>query len=197
MCIAYFSQQPLCDCIYSSEVVRLCSLFTGLRENRDKTSFSPKLVTSRCQSLNLYFNGVNYVSVDVEDYDLLPNGLDCPEVELVEEVGKPGRCPLCDSQGVSKFLKAKGIECTPKAAHDPQDKAGEEVAEDAGEKAAEKSVERSVGEPGDRLAGMSIGKRGIVDGASRAQEMLERARTGLPSKGARSGPTESTSASRG
>lgn len=146
MCITYFSQQPICDCIYSSAVVRLCSLFTGLPENRDKTFFSPKLVTSRCQGLSLYFNGVNYVSVDIEGYDMVPNGLDCPEVELVEEVGEPGRCPLCDSQAVSKFLKAKGIECTPKAAHDPQGKA------------AEKSVERSVGESADKLAGMSIGK---------------------------------------
>lgn len=138
----------------------LCSLFSGLPENRDKTSFNPKLLTAHYQSLDLFFNGVNYMSVDLK-YDIVPNGLDCPEIEQYEEKGTLGQCPLCDSQGALKFLKARGFEYTPvadKAARDLRDKAAEGGAEDAREEVAGKSVERSVDKWADSPVGSSTEK---------------------------------------
>lgn len=200
MCIVYYAQQPVCDCIYVSGTVVLCSLFPGLAENRNRTAFSPKLLTGHCQDLDLFFNGVDYMSVDIKHYDIVPNGLDCPELESCEATGETGRCPLCDSRGVLKFLKAKGIEYTSvrvKAAHDLRDRAVEGVAEGAGEKAAGKSVERSVGESADRPVGSSREKGGVVDKANRARRMVERGRKALRGKRAKTGLAESTLASMG
>lgn len=195
MCIVYYARQPVCDCVYVSGTIVLCSLFTGLAENRKRTAFSPKLLTGHCQDLDLFFNGVDYMSVDMKHYDIVPNGLDCPELETCEATGETGRCPLCDSRGVLKFLKAKGIEYTSvrvKAAHDLRDRAAEGGAEDAG-----KSVERSVGESADRPVGSSREKGRVVDKANRVRKMVERGRKALEGKRARTGLAESTLASMG
>lgn len=173
MCLAHFSQHPLCGCILCG-VVSLCSLFPAFP---NKTSFSPKLVTSRHQGLNLYFNGVIYVSDDVEGCNLMPDGPGCPEV--------------------LKFLKAKRIEYTPEALEELQDKAEKGPVEIAGEKAKGKAVERSGGESAERLGGKSTGKGGGIDITNRAREMLENARSALAGKKAKSGLAEPTSASMG
>ena len=180
--------------MHASAVVRLCSLFTG---TPTKTTFSPKLVTAHRQGLNLCFNGVNYISFDVEGCDLVPDGLDCSVLELEEVTEEPGECPLCDSPEVLKFLKAKRIEYTPEASEKLRDQAGEGPVEDAGEKAKGKAVERSGGESAHRPVGKSTGKGGGVDNMNRAREILERARSALAGKRARSGLAESTSASMG
>ncbi len=188
--------------MHASEHVRLCSRFTALP---NKTTFSPKLVTEHCQGLNLYFVGFNYVSFDVEACDLVPDGLDCPELELEEVPGEPGDCPLCNSPDVLKFLKAKGIEYTPDPWGELRDEAEEGPVDDAGDRAKGKAAERSGGESEEGLVGESTGEGGGVDITNRAREMLERARSALADKRARSelagkrarSVAESTSASMG
>lgn len=177
MCIAYFCQQPGCDCIYASGVVEVCPVFSRHPDNGGAGTFSPKLLTSRCRGLDLLFNGVNFLSVDVEGYDVVPDGLDCPDVECVELVGEAGQCPLCDSRGALKFLKAKGIEygCVAGgAACGSRKEAGGEVAEDAGEKLGAECGDRSVGERVDESAGSAAGRGEAVKKASLVREVVER-----------------------
>ena len=145
MCISYYQKQPGCDCTYATGTVDVCSLFESLPENKNRTSFRPKLVTSNCRELNLLFNGIDYVSVDVgEVKDVVPNGLECEDVRRCEEIQEPpGRCPLCDEPEVLRFLKARGVQflgVAGEAAHGPQKKEAEAVAEGLGWNAAGMSV---------------------------------------------------------
>ena len=200
MCKAYYRQQPVCDCIYVTGVVTLCPLFSDLPEYKNKTSFSPKLITEHCQGLDLFFNGVNYVSVDVENSDIVPNGLHCPELDSCDETGDYGGCVLCDSVGVLKFLKVKGVEYTSvadEAARDLRDKPAEAGAEDAREKAVGKSVESSLGESADRPAGSSIEKGGVMYEGNQVRKMVERGGNRPAGKRAGSKLVESASASMG
>ena len=157
MCVTYYCQQPVCACIYLSGVVVFCSLFKSLPENKDKT-FNPKLLTGHCQGLDLLFNGVNYMSVDVDRYDIVPTGLDCPETELRQEGAIPGACPLCDTPGTLRFLKAKGVQYTWAHNKVALDKAAERVAKSEREKTAGKSVERSMGGSADNPRDTSVGE---------------------------------------
>ncbi len=127
----------------------------------------------------------------------MPDGPGCPELVLEEVPGGPGKCLLCDSPEVLKFLKAKRIEYTPEALEELQDKAEKGPVEIAGEKAKGKAVERSGGESAERLGGKSTGKGGGIDITNRAREMLENARSALAGKKAKSGLAEPTSASMG
>ena len=203
MCISYYHKQPVCDCTYATGVVEICALFDSRPENRNKTSFRPKLVTSHCRKLNLLFNGVDYVSVDVEedDEDAVPNGLECEDLRLCREIQPPpGCCPLCDKEEVLRFVKLKGVEflgVVGEDALDPQLKEAGGVAEGGGGKAAGKSVEGFVGESADKAVGASSGKGGPVATANRAQEMVEGVRRRPGVERARSGLAESTSASMG
>lgn len=177
MCIAYFCQQPGCDCIYASGVVEVCPLFGRHPDNEGTTYFNPKLLTGRCTGLDLLFNGVNYRSVDVEGYDMLPNGLDCPDVECTELAGEAGQCPLCDSPEALKFLKVKGVEhesVAGGAARDRQKEAAAEVTEEAREKARGESGDRSVGESADRPIEGATGKGEPVKKANLMREVVER-----------------------
>lgn len=194
--------QPGCDCIYCPGEVNCCELFLSLPENRDKTSFNPKLVTGHCQGLDLLFNGVNFRSVDTLNYDFVPNGLDCPNVLSFEdkEAVVPGECPLCDSPGTLKFLKAKRIEYTRVAAvvaHDPLKEEAERAAKDARERAAGKSAERSGGESASRPVGSPAEKGGIGSKVNRALEMVKRGGRRPARQRASSGLAESSSASMG
>ena len=166
MCKVLFQHQPICSCIGISGLVELCAVFRSLPENKDKTAFRSKVLTPHCQGLNVCFDGVDYVSVDVEggDSDVVPKGLDCPHVEISDEGDDTEPCDLCDSEAALRFLKAKGIEYT-------FDRAGRErrtpVAGEAGE---EKEF-------------------------SRAREMMEKREGRAAGRRARSGLAQSTSAS--
>lgn len=203
MCISYYHKQPKCDCTYATGTVETCALFKSLPKNRNRVSFRPKLVTSHCRDLNILFNGVDYVSVDVEnDEEVVPNGLECEDLRLCRESKPPGLCPLCDEAEVVRFLTLKGVEflfpgVADEVTRDAQKEEGEGVAEGAGGKAAGKSGEGSVGESADEVVGTSSGKEGPVATANRAQEMVEgkRRRPGVERR--RSGLAESTSASMG
>ena len=54
-------------------------------------------------------DGVRYKSMDAEDCNFVPKGLHCLELEICEEQGKHGQCPLRDSQGVVRLDKVMGI----------------------------------------------------------------------------------------
>lgn len=116
------------------------------------------------------------MSLDIEEDEIAPNGLNCPYLELVEQWEDFGECVLCDTQGVLKFLKAKRVLHTPvvkKNALDLQDEAVEEEgAEDVRGMAAGKSVERSVGGFENKVVGSSVEKGGVVDKVNRTWEMV-------------------------
>lgn len=110
----------------------------------------------------------------METYDIVPNGLDCPEVELREDGAPPGQCPLCNSEGAKKYFNAKSIRYTStpdKAARDLQNKAAERGLENARARAAGKSVATSVGELADKLVESSLGK-GVVVNEARKWEVM-------------------------
>ena len=166
MCKVFFQQQPICSCIGISGIVELCAVFRSLPENKDKTTFRSKVLTSHCQRLNVCFDGVDYVSVDVEggDSDVVPKGLDCPHAEISDQGDDAGPCNLCDSEAALKFLKAKGIEHT---------------------------FDRAARERGMQVAG----KDGEEKEFSRVREMMEKREGRAAGKRARSGLAQSTSAS--
>ena len=187
MCRTFHSYQPDCHCINVHKDVVLCSLYSGLPENRDKMKFNAKLITGHARGLDHLFNGVNYMSAD-QAYDLMPQGLECPEVVLHEEESKRGPCPLCENPGVLKFLAAKGIQYDPEAdiaLIDRQDEAAEGSAEDPGESSRGRPSKASRGEPLkesrgkplkqvrfeplDNLAGSSDEMEGVDDSASQAR----------------------------
>lgn len=175
MCKAYYQEQPYCGCVRLTGNVELCPLFTSLPVNKGKTSFSPKLLTQHCQGLDLFFNGVNYVSFDVENDDIAPTGLDCRYLELDEQWEDFGECVLCDTKGVLKFLKAKGVEHTPvvkEEALDLRDEAAEGGAEDVRVMAVERSGGRCVSRFANRVVGGSVEKGGVVDKANCMREMV-------------------------
>ena len=199
MCKVHFQQQPICKCIGISEIVQLCPLFALLPENRNKTTFKPKVLTRNCQGLDLCFNGIDYVSIDVKnrESDVVPKGLDCPDVELCDEGEDSWPCDLCDCRGALKFIKAKGIEYTfDKAVRalemEPQDKVVEEIVE---EKMSSESVERYKGESGDRPESISSRVGGVGNKVSLAQKMMEKRERRTAGQRARSGLAESISAS--
>ena len=197
MCKVHYRQHPRCDCIGVSAKIQICAVFPCLPEHKGKTTFRSKVVTSHCQGLNVCFNGVDYVSVDVEggESDIVPKGLHCPHVEIGELGGDPWLCDLCDNEAALKFLKAKGIEYTfNKAAHEPEMQ--EEAAEGAEEeKAAAKGVEGSKGKSVARPESSSSGVEGAGKEFSRAREMMEKRESRAAGRRARSGLAQSTSAS--
>ena len=175
MCVSYYYEQPRCTCIHVLGLVRLCSVFSGLPSNRTKETFNPKLITTRCQGLDLFFDGVNFVSGDVgAKGDIAPNGMDCPELQHCEEKGPVKPCPLCDSPDVIKFLKVKGIEfesLTGGAAHDGRDSAAGRFVENAGEEAG-KSVGEFAGESVDGPVDSLAEDGDVVDKGKGAQEKV-------------------------
>ena len=180
MCKIPYYQQPICHCIYISKKVTLCSLFRDFPANRNKTTFNPKLLTAHCEGMDLFFNGIDYVSDDIKSSDIAPTGLDCPEIDLYERQDCDGPCVLCDSDGVLKYLRVKGIEHKPIYGEEAEDKLpGEAVvergAEDAGENAKGGSVQRSEGESEARPEGSgSTEKGGVRSKPSLAREVIER-----------------------
>ena len=197
MCKVHFQQHPRCYCIGISALVEICAVFPCLPENKGKTTFRPKVLTSHCRGLNVCFNGIDYVSADVEggESDFVPKGLNCPHVEIRDEGDDPWPCDLCDSKAALKFLKAKGIEYTfDKAAREREMQ--EEAAEEAeGEQAAAKGVERSKGKSADRPGSSSRGVEGAGKEFSRAREMIKKRESRGAGRRARSGLAQSTSAS--
>ena len=196
MCKVYYQQNPVCSCVVISAVVELCAVFYCLPENKGKTAFRPKILTAHCHGLNLCFNGVDYVSADVEggEADFAPKGLDCPHVEVSDagvEDEEPWSCDLCDSEAALKFLKAKGIKHT----FDKAAREREKAAEQGEEEAAAKAVGKSKGKAADRAEGSSSGVEGAGKEFSRAQEMMEKRVSRATGKKARSGLAQSTSAS--
>ena len=197
MCKVHYQQHPRCYCIGISAEVEICAVFLCLPENKDKTTFRPKVVTSHCQGLDVCFNGVDYVSDDVEggESEFVPKGLDCPHIEIGDEGDDPWPCALCDNEAALKFLKAKGIEYTfDKAARERemQEEAAEEAEE---EKTAAKGVERSKGKSAARPESSSSAVEGAGKEFSRAREMIEKRRSRAAGRRARSGLAQSTSAS--
>ena len=181
MCRVRYYQQPICGCIFISGDVTLCSAFRKVPANKNKTAFNHKLLTAHCYGLDLFFNGTDYVSHDIEGIDVVPTGLDCPEADLREAEGLAGPCVLCDSEGALKYLKVKGIEHKPglsKKAEDkmPSEAVVEGVAQDAGEDDAKgESVRRSEGESEARFeGGSSSEKGGDRSKPSFAREVIER-----------------------
>ena len=197
MCKVHYQQLPRCYCIGISAKVEICAVFPCLPENKDKTTFRPKVITSHCQGLDVCFNGVDYVSDDVEggESDFVPKGLDCPHVEIGDEGDDPWPCALCDNEAALKFLKAKGIEYTfDKAAREREMQ--EEAAEGAeGEKAAAKGVERSKGKSAARPGSISSAVEGAGKEFNRAREMIKKRESRAAGRRARSGLAQSTSAS--
>ena len=209
MCKVHYREQPLCQCIYVSGTVELCTRFTSLPENRNKTTFRPKLLTQHCRDLDLLFNGIDFESVDVpsSNHKVAPRGLDCRDIDFWKVLDVVEKCSLCDSQGTLQFLKVKGIEydfgrvaCaseTQDGAAEEGAEAAEEGAEDAKEKAAGKSVEGSEGESMYRLKSGSSENGGVGSKASRALDMVDSKGDEAARKRARSGLAESASASMG
>ena len=196
MCHTFHSYQPVCHCIKVEANVILCSLYSGLPANKDKMKFNAKLITGHSRGLDLLFNGVNYMSAE-KVYDLAPNGLDCPEIAPHDEASKHEPCPLCDSPGVLKFLKAKGIEYDPVAdiaLIDRQAEAAEGSAEDTNESSRGRPLKVSRGESLDKLAGSSTEMEGVEDSASQARKREGQREEGESSG---SGLRESKSASMG
>ena len=66
MCKVRFYRLPICRCIYISGDVTFYSLFRDLLANRNKATFNPQLITAHCEGMELFFNGIDYVSHDVE-----------------------------------------------------------------------------------------------------------------------------------
>ena len=197
MCKVHYRQHPLCSCIGISPVVEICAVFHCLPENKGKTTFRPKVLTPHCRGLNVCFNGVDYVSADVEggEADFTPKGLDCPHVEVSDEGDEDDDarpCDLCDGEAVLKFLKAKGIKLTFDKAAREREKAAEQGEE---EEAAAKAVGNSKGKSADRSEGSSSGVEGAGKDFSRAQEMMEKRVSRATGKRARSGLAQSMSAS--
>ena len=164
MCRIFFWRQPVCRCIKVEADVILCSLHSGVAENRDKLKFKPKLVTGHSKGLNHLFNGVHYASAD-EALDLEPKGLACEEIQYLETLPKREPCPLCDNPEAVKFLNAKGIEYYPVAKIDLSNfgRVAKRSAEDTGES--------SSGRPSKayELAGSSEEMEGVEYDASPAR----------------------------
>ena len=195
MCRVHYQQHPVCYCVGISGVVGLCTLFRHLPENKGKRSFRSKVLTSHCKGLNVCFNGVDYVSDDVEggDGDLMPKGLDCPDLDLSDEGDDPGPCALCDNEEVLKFLKAKGIEYS----FDEEAGEGGKAAEQGeGEKAAGEAGEESKGKSADRAEGSPSGVEGAGQEWGPAQKMMEWRKNRAAGRRARSGLAQSMSASK-
>ena len=206
MCKTYHFQDPICDCVHISDTVKLCPLFTSLPKNKNQTTFRPKLLTKHCQGLDLLFNGIDYVSVDVQNdnNDIVPTGLDCPNLNLCLVADLMKSCDLCDSEGAVKFLKVKGIEYTFDKAARIEELLGETEAGEVGKDvkgkavAAGKSGDRFGGESADQSEGSLSERRKVVEGrAKRAREILAKREDGAASKRKRSGLAESTPASMG
>ena len=197
MCKVNYQQNPLCYCIGISAVVEFCAVFPHLPENKSKTTFRPKVVTPHCQGLNVCFNGIDYVSVDVGggDSNLVPKGLNCPDVESIDEGDDPWPCDLCDSEAVLKFLKAKGIEYTFDKAERERERQDEAAAAAEEEKAAAKGVERSKGKSAARPQSSSSEVEGTGKEYSRARDIIEMRQSRAGGRRARSGLAQSTSAS--
>ena len=152
------------------------------------TTFRRKLDTRHCQGMELLFDGADYVSYDVESSKIVPNGLDCSELEH-QEMSGTARCPLCDSEEALRFLKAKGIVYEPdyqKVADDPHDAGAGGAAEDTKEKAKGKGVAGSERKSVDRPQGSSTDEGEVRHMAKKDKAV-----------NARSGLAESTSASAG
>ncbi len=183
-----------------SGIVDPCPLFIDLSEDKHKNTVKPKLVTVRCQGLDLFFNGINYVSLDVVNNNIVPNGLDYSEVNIYEEVAR--LCPLCGSKGALKYLKVKVVEHKPfrgKAAPHLQNEGAERGTEDIKESDGEEvligmSVKRH--ELADRLGSLSTDKGKVENEPSHASEKMRRKKERVVDKWVRGGLAESTSASR-
>ena len=202
MCKVHYREQPHCYCIYVPGTVELCTQFTSLPENSNKTTFRPKLLTQHCPDLNLLFNGIDFEGVDVpsSNHKIAPSGLDCRKIDPWKIPDVVGKCSLCDTEGTLQYLRVKGIEYAfgrVARAREMQDGAAEEGAEDAKEKAAGKSVEGSEGDSMYRLESGSSEKGGVGSKASRALDMVDSKGNRAARKRARSGLAESTSASMG
>ena len=197
MCKVNYQQHPRCYCIGISAVVEICAVFPCLPENKGKTTFRPKVLTPHCQGLNVCFNGVDYVSVDIGggDGDCVPKGLDCPHVEISDEGDDPWPCDLCDSEAALKFLKAKGIEYTFDKEGRERERQDEAAEEAEGGKAAAKGVEMSKGKSAAKPESTSSGVEGTGKEYSRAREMIELRQSRTAGRRARSGLAQSTSAS--
>ena len=160
MCKIQFYQHPICNCISISGTVRLCPLFTTLPENKNKTSFRRKILTPHCQHLDLLFNGVDYVSVDIEGHngDVVPKGLYCPDIDQCNEGEEIRPCGLCDSEGALKYLRVRGIQYTfDKAAR--MGKMQGEAAQEQGE-----FMESSGGESAEKSGSSSSGRENKAAG---------------------------------
>ena len=178
MCWACVYQYPVCDCIYVSDAVIRCSLFLlHADKTKDKTVFRPKLITARCQGLNLFFNGVDYVSIESENEGIIvPTGLDCPDVELheMEEDEEEVRwCALCDSETAIRFIRLRVEYTFDKAALARllEEEAVRPSAADAKAQAAGKGVESPAAESAD-TSGSSSTQKGRTREPSLLQYMV-------------------------
>lgn len=135
--------------------------------------------------------------------DIVPTGLDCPNLGLCLVPDLMKSCDLCDSEGAVRFLKVKGVEYSfDKAARIQEllrETAEEAVGEEGkGKAAGGKSVEGFGGELVDGAEGSSGERGGGAEGrVNRVWEMVERRGDGAASKRRRSGLAESSSASMG
>ena len=197
MCRVHYQQHPVCYCVGISGYVGLCTLFRSLPENKGKGTFRTKILTSHCKGLNVCFNGVDYVSDDIEggDGDLVPKGLDCPDVDIQDEGDDPGPCELCENEAALKFLKAKGIEYTFDEAAGEGGIQGKAAEQGEGEKAAGEAVEESKGKSADRPEGSPSGVEGAGQEYNPAQKMMEWRKNRAAGIRARSRLAQSTSAS--
>ena len=108
MCRTSYKWYSGCRCIYIGEHPVYCPNFASNHpEILKRPRFKPKLLTLARKGLDMDFNGISFMSADV-DNQRAPRGLTCPDIITFVPVDPAAEsCPLCDSPDVLAALHKK------------------------------------------------------------------------------------------
>ena len=110
MCRTSYKWYSKCRCFYIGEHPVCCSNFASTHpESLGRRPFKPKLLTRTRQGLDMDFNGISFMSADV-DNQRAPKGLTCPDIiAYVQAEPAAEGCPLCESpQALAAVQTKKG-----------------------------------------------------------------------------------------
>ena len=106
MCRTSYIWYEKCRCICIGAHPVCCSNFASSHpESLDRRTFKPKLLTRTRNGLDMDFNGMSFMSTDV-DNQRAPRGLTCPDIIAFVQVEPAAEsCPLCESPHVLAVVR--------------------------------------------------------------------------------------------